>query len=76
MVSLAIPSEDALALLEPRRRKVPARYEAVQLLSSVGRVSAADLCYFTGVSPAALRSMEKSGIIAFSQEEELRVPQL
>ena len=76
MVSLAIPSEDALALLEPKRRSAPARYEVVQLLSMLGQASAADLSYYTGASAQTLRAMEKSGILAFSEEEELRVPQL
>ena len=76
MVSLAIPSEDALALMEPKRRTAPQRYEVVQLLSTLGQASAADLSYFTGVSAQTLRAMEKSGIVAFSEEEELRVPQM
>ncbi|MBQ8390206.1 MAG: primosomal protein N', partial [Oscillibacter sp.] len=76
MVSLAIPSEDALALLEPKRRSAPARYEVVQLLSTLGQASAADLCYFTGASSQTLRGLEKSGIVVFSEEEELRVPQI
>ena len=74
LVSLAIPSEDALALMEPKRRSAPARYEVVRLLASIGKASAADICYFTGVSPNTLRGLEKSGIVTFSQEEELRVP--
>ena len=76
MVSLAISSEDALALLESKRRSSPQRYEVVQLLSTLGRASASDLSYFTGISAQTLRAMEKSGIISFSEEEELRVPQI
>ena len=76
MVSLAISSEDALALLESKRRSSPQRYEVVQLLSTLGRASASDLSYFTGISAQTLRAMEKSGIISFSEEEEGRVPQI
>ena len=76
MVSLAISSEDALALLESKRRASPQRYEVVQLLSALGRASTSDLSYFTGISAQTLRAMEKSGIISFSEEEELRVPQI
>jgi len=74
MVELAISAEDAIALTEGKKRMAQ-RYEAVQLLAANGCTSAADLCYFTGVSMATLRAMEKSGMVAFSEEEELRVPQ-
>lgn len=75
MVELAVAAEDALAVTEPRRRAAPARYEVVRLLSAAGRISAADVRYFTGVSARVLKAMEKSGLIAFTQEEELRVPE-
>ena len=74
MVSLALCPEDAMAIMEPKRRSAPQRYEVVKMLSSVGKISAAELSYFTGASPQMLRGLEKSGIISFSQEEELRVP--
>lgn len=73
MVELAIPAEDAVAAVEPKRRSAPARYEAVRLLASAGRISAADVCYFAGVSMRTLRGLEKSGLLIFSEEEELRV---
>jgi len=75
MVELAIETEEALAMTEARKR-TSQRYEVVQFLSSAGYSSAADVCYFTGVSMAALRGMEKAGIIAFTEEEELRIPVL
>ena len=75
MVELAVAAEDALALTEPKRRSAPARYEVVRLLASAGRVSAADVRYFTGASARVLKAMEKGGLIAFTQEEELRVPE-
>jgi len=74
MVSLAIEPEDALALVEPKRRSAPQRYEVVKLLSEMGRASAADLSYFTGASSQTLRGLEKSGIVTFSEEEQLRIP--
>ncbi len=74
MAELALSAEEALALLEPRRRSAPGRYEAVRLLASAGKTSVADLCYFTGVSPRTLKNLEKAGILTFSEEELLRVP--
>ena len=76
MVSLAIPAEDALAFLESKRSSSPQRYEVVRMLADMGVASAADVTYYTGASAQVLRGLEKSGIVAFSQEEELRVPQI
>ena len=73
MVDLALPAEDALAAVEPKRRSAPQRYEVIRLLASAGRSSAADVCYFTGASMRTLRGLEKSGLVAFSEEEFLRI---
>lgn len=73
MVSLSIPSEDAMAIMEPKRRSAPVRYEVVKLLSMMGQVSAADISYYTGASAQVLRGLEKSGIVTFTEVEELRI---
>ena len=75
MAELAVSAEDALALTEARKGSAPVRYEVVRLLASTGRTSTADICYFTGASMRTLRGLEKAGIIAFSEEEELRIPE-
>ena len=74
MAELAVSAEEALAMTE--KRSSPQRREAVRLLAAEGRMRAADVCYYTGVSMAALRGLEKAGIVAFSEEEELRLPDL
>ena len=74
MVELAVSAEEAIALTE--KRSSPQRREAVRLLASAGRTSAADLCYYTSISMPSLRGLEKAGIVAFSEEEELRLPDL
>ena len=76
IAELAVSAEDALALTEARKGSAPMRYEVVRLLASVGRASAADICYFTGASMKTLRGLEKSGILVFSEEEELRIPEI
>lgn len=76
MVELAVNTEDAYALTEPKRRSAPARYEVVNFLATAGRTPAAEVSYYTGVSSRTLKTMEKAGLIAFSEEEELRVPSL
>ena len=76
MVELAVNTEDAYALTEPKRRSAPARYEMVNFLATAGRTPAAEVSYYTGASARTLKTMEKAGLIAFSEEEELRVPSL
>ena len=76
MVELAVNTEDAYARTEPKRRSAPARYEVVNFLATAGRTPAAEVSYYTGASSRTLKTMEKAGLIAFSEEEELRVPSL
>ena len=76
MVELAVNTEDAYALTEPKRRSAQARYEVVNFLATAGRTPAAEVSYYTGASARTLKAMEKAGLIAFSEEEELRVPSL
>lgn len=73
MAELAVPAEEALAAVEAKRRSAPQRYEVIRMLASAGRTSAADVCYFTGATMRTLKSLEKNGLLAFSQEETLRL---
>ncbi len=73
-VTLAVSVEDAMAIVEPRRRAAPMRYEVIRLLCAIGSALSSDICYFTGASPQTLRSLEKSGLVTFSKEEVFRVP--
>ena len=75
-VTLAVSVEEAMAAAEPRRRSAPVRYEVIKLLCTMGSALSSDICYFTGCSPQTLRGLERKGLIAFSQEEALRVPKL
>ena len=72
LVSLAIPPEEALAHVTPRRRSAPLRYAVVELLAGIGEASAKEVCYFTGASGATLRSLEKSGLVAVREREVFR----
>ena len=74
LVELAVSVEEALAILEPKRRSAPQRYEVVRLLAEAGRTSAAEISYFTGASMRTLRSLESAGLVTFSEEETLRIP--
>ena len=72
MASLAIPPEEAMALVTPRRRSAPLRYAVTELLCALGSASAKELCYFTGAANATLRSLEKSGILRLEHREVFR----
>nr|WP_325215034.1 primosomal protein N' [uncultured Oscillibacter sp.] len=75
MAELALSAEEALALTEAKRRSSPARYEVVKLLAANGKTACSEITYFTGASSRTLRGMEKAGLLAFSEAEELRVSQ-
>lgn len=74
--SLAVSPEDALAVVEPKRRSAPLRYEVIRLLCSIGSALVSDICYFTGASAQTIKSLEKSGLVAVTVEEAFRVPKL
>lgn len=72
MVELAVGAEELLS--SDGKRASPKRMAVVSLLASAGRLAAQEVQYFTGVSTAILRNMEKAGLLLFSEEEELRLP--
>lgn len=69
---LAVPAEEALAQVTPRRKTAPLRYAVVELLAGVGEASVKELCYFTGAANATLRSLEKSGLVILEERETYR----
>ena len=69
---LAVPPEEAMAQVTPRRRSAPMRYAVMELLSALGEAAAKDICYFTGATMATLRSLVKSGLITLEEREQLR----
>lgn len=73
---LAIPAEDAMAMVTPRRRSAPLRYSVTELLCSLGAASVKELCYFTGASMSTIRSLEKSGILTLEKQEVFRRPKV
>jgi primosomal protein N' (replication factor Y) len=72
---LALPPEEALCQVEPKRKRSPLRYAVVELLAGIGSASSKEICYFTGASPATLRALAKSGLIRLERREVLRRPQ-
>lgn len=73
---LAIPAEEAMAIVGPRKKTAPLRYSVTELLCTLGAAGAKELCYFTGASMQTLRSLEKSGILTLEQQEVFRRPSI
>jgi len=71
---LAVPAEDAMAMVTPRKRSAPLRYAVTEMLCMLGAASAKELCYFTGASMATIKSLEKSGILTTEKQEVFRRP--
>ncbi len=74
MAELAVSVEEALALTEAKKNPSSSRLEVVKLLVTNGKTACSELMYFTGASMQVLKNMEKKGLLAFSEMEELRVP--
>ena len=71
---LAIPPEDAMAIVSPRRKSAPLRYSVTEMLCTLGAAGAKELCYFTGASMQTMKSLEKSGILTLEKQEVFRRP--
>ena len=76
IAALAVPPEDAVSYAQTRCRRAPMQYQVIQTLCATGRVSAKELCYFTGASMSTLKSLEKAGILTLEKQEVSRRPQL
>lgn len=73
---LAIPPEEAMAAVQSKRRRAPLQYAVVEQLCALGRVSAQELCYFTGASSTTLKALVRQGLILMERQEVFRRPQL
>lgn len=71
---LALPAEEAMAMVQPKRRSAPLRYSVTEMLCGLGAASVKELCYFTGASMSTIKSLEKSGILTLEQQEVFRRP--
>lgn len=69
---LAMPSEEAMTLVTPSRKRAPLRFAVTELLCTLGAVSAKELCYFTGASMSTLKGLEKSGVLTLETQEVFR----
>lgn len=69
---LAVPAEEAMELVTPKRKSAPLHYSVMELLCALGSANSKELCYFTGASMATLRTLAKKGLITLEKQEVLR----
>ncbi len=70
-VRLAIPeteAEELLSVLTPKQKSV------TMLLRDIGGASVKEVCYFTGVTPAVITTLEKKGVVELFDSEIYRKP--
>ncbi len=74
MVSLAIDAEEALQLAVQKSRRAPQQAELLKTLSAVGRVSAREICSFTGASMQSLNALKNAELVQMEEVEVFRRP--
>lgn len=72
MIELASSPEEALSYAAQKRHSAPMQAAALELLATVGTVSAKELCYFTGASTQTLSRLEQLGYLNIFRQEVLR----
>ncbi len=72
--SLAIAYEEAFSILETVRKKAPVQAKIIELLMQNDFVANTDICFITGASRSAIKSLEQKGIIAPQEIEVFRKP--
>lgn len=75
MVSLNTSAEEAMQIAEQKRRRSPQQAQLLKTLAAVGRVSAKELCSFTGASMQSLSALEKAELVRTELVEVFRRPQ-
>lgn len=76
MISLAVDAGEASELARAKRRKAPMQAELLELMCTVGRVSAHEALYFTGASRQSLKALINAGLIETDFEEIFRRPEV
>ena len=73
LVSLAIASDEAEALIREKKSRAPRQSEALAFLLQNEETSLHELLYFTGISRKAVTNMVKTEILALREQEVFRV---
>jgi len=73
---LNIPGEDALGLAREKQRGAPRQAQVIELLAMEESMSVDDVRYYTGASPATVKTLEKYGVIRIEEREVFRRPEV
>lgn len=76
MLSLTVPAAEAFETAAQKRRKAPQQAQILELLCTVGRVSAKELLHFTGASRQSLKALINAGLVSSELVEVFRRPQI
>ena len=74
-VSLCISAEEAQQLAAQRQKTAKKQAELLSFLAASGTVSTKELNYYTGVTMATVKALEKIGFLQVEAKEVLRRPQ-
>ena len=72
IVTLASSPEEAMEYASHRPKSAAMQRSVLELLCSLGIVSAKELCYFTGAKMPTIQSLEKKGYVTLSERPVLR----
>ena len=76
MSRLCVPVADAAAAAEAKRRRAPQQAALLEMLCSFEALPSSDLLCHTGAKRAALKALEKAGLVEFTQREVFRRPEV
>ena len=62
--------EEVFSKLTPKQQSV------ATVLRDIGTVSIKELCYFTGVTPAVVKALEKKGVVEITDRPRYRIPEV
>ena len=71
--SLAVPLEEAQEEIR-RRRRAPHQVAILELLCTIGRASAGEVCQFTGAPRSSMKALVQQGVVHIDTEPYFRRP--
>lgn len=72
IVSLCVPTEEAMVFAQKKTRGAPLQRSVLELLCTVGSGACKEVCYLTGASMATLKRLQTLGYVELSEREVFR----
>ena len=76
VASLAVSDDEAASFADNRRAKSPRQSDLMDLLCCFGALPVRDMLIHTGASRSSLNALVKSGLVALSEREQYRRPEI